>query len=57
MQQSIKAMMYTPVNPSSRYNIPDKPVPIGRHKAIVAFTRPTLKVLFCSYMKEKKEVY
>lgn len=47
--QSAKAIVYTPVNPSLRYNIPDMPVPMGRHKAIVAFTMPTLKVFVFSY--------
>lgn len=47
---SINAMVYTPVNPSLRYNMPDSPVPMGRHSAIVAFTKPTLNVFVSSYI-------
>lgn len=56
IEQSTKAMEYTPVNPSLRYNIPDMPVPMGRHKAIVAFTKPTLKVFVFSYIIYKINV-
>lgn len=50
---SINAMVYTPVNPSLRYSMPDSPVPIGRHNAIVAFTKPTLSVFVFSCTDEK----
>jgi hypothetical protein len=56
-KQSTIAMQYTPTNPTVRNNIPDRPVPIGRLKAIVAFTKPTLMVLFLSCIEKIKDYY
>lgn len=54
MKHNINAIVYTPVNPSLRYSIPDIPVPMGRAKATTPFTMPILNDLFFSCVGQNK---